>query len=81
MSKPACAQCTGCLELHILHTMLFCLNALLYVPVAHACILSCGVLLMLALSCRFSLNTLVGLHVAMLFEWCVQDLLSGHSWE
>jgi hypothetical protein len=36
------------------------------------------------LSCRFSLTTLVGLvglHVAMLFEWSVQDLPSGHSWE
>jgi hypothetical protein len=30
--------------------------------------LSCGVLLMLACSCQFSLTTLAGLHVAMLFE-------------
>ena len=44
-----------------------------------ACILSCGVLLMLALSCRFPLTKLVGLHIAMLFEWCMQDLPSGHS--
>ena len=54
------------------------LNALLCVHGAHACILSCGVLLMLACSCRFSLTTLAGLHVAMLFEWCVQAFPSGH---
>ena len=29
---------------------------------------------MLDLSCLFSRTTLVGLHVAMLLEWCVQDL-------
>ena len=58
-------------------------NALLalYRMPAHACLLSCGVFLMLALSCRFPLTTMVGLHVAMLFEWCVQDLPSGHSRE
>ena len=57
---------------------IFLLNALLCVHGAHACILSCGVLLMLACSCRFSLTTLAGLHVAMLFEWCVQAFPSGH---
>ena len=54
------------------------LNALLCVHGAHACILFCGVLLMLASSCRFSLNTMAGLHVAMLFDRCVQALPSGH---
>ena len=53
------------------------LNALLCVHGAHACILSCGVLLMLACWCRFSLTTLAGLHVPMLFEWCVQAFPSG----
>ena len=27
---------------------------------------------------HYSLTTLAGLHVAMLFEWCVQALPSGH---
>ena len=45
---------------------------------AHVCILSCGVLLMLARLCRFSLTTVAGLHVAMPFEWCVQAFPSGH---
>jgi hypothetical protein len=58
-----------------------CCFAECFVHGAHACMLSCGVLLMLAFSCRFSLTTLAGLHVAMLFEWCVQDLPSGHSRE
>jgi hypothetical protein len=64
---PACPACAVVL-----------LNALLCVHAAHACILSGGVLLMLACSCRFSLTTLAGLHVAMLFEWCVQAFPSGH---
>ena len=45
---------------------------------AHVCRLFCGGLLMLACSCRFRLTTLAGLHVAMLFEWCVQTSPSGH---
>ena len=65
-----CATCPAC--------DVVLLNALLCVHGAHAWILSCGVLLMLACSCRFSLTTLAGLHVPMLFEWCVQAFPSGH---
>ena len=65
----ACPACDGNVVL---------LNALLCVHGAPACILFCGVLLMLACSCRFSLTTLAGLHVAMPFEWCVQASPSGH---
>ena len=50
----------------------------IYAARVHTCILSCGVLLMLACSCRFSLTTLAGLHVALLFELCVQAFPSGH---
>ena len=68
-----CLLCTACPACDVV-----LLNALLCVHGAHACILSCGVLLMLACSCRFSLTTVAGLHVAMLFEWCVQAFPSGH---
>ena len=65
----ACQACDGDVVL---------LNALQCVHAAHACILFCGVLLLLPCSCRFSLTTLAGLHVPMLFEWCVQAFPSGH---
>jgi hypothetical protein len=68
-----CLLCTACPACDVV-----LLNALLCVHGAHACLLSRGVLLMLACSCRFSLTTLAGLHVAMLFEWCVQAFPSGH---
>ena len=68
-----CLLCTACPACDVV-----LLNALLCVHAAHACIMSRGVLLMLACSCRFSLTTVAGLHVAMLFEWCVQAFPSGH---
>ena len=68
-----CLLCTACPACDVV-----LLNALLCVHGAHAWILSCGVLLMLACLCRFSLTTLSGLHVPMLFEWCVQAFPSGH---
>ena len=68
-----CLLCTACPACNVV-----LLNALLCVHGAHACILSCSVLLMLACSCRFSLTALAGLHVAMPFEWCVQAFPSGH---
>jgi hypothetical protein len=72
MSKSACAQCTACFELHV--GMRCCFARMLYVHVAYACILSCGVLRMPALSRRYSLTALGRLHVAMVLDWCVQDL-------
>jgi len=68
-----CLLCTACPACDVV-----LLNALLCVHASHACILSRGALLMLACSCRFSLTTVAGLHVAMLFEWCVQAFPSGH---
>ena len=68
-----CLLCTACPACHVV-----LLNELLCAHGAHACIPSCGVLLMLACSYRFSLTTLVGLLAAALFEWCVQALPSGH---
>ena len=74
-SRPVlhCLLCTACPACAVV-----LLNALLCVHGAHECILSCGVLLMLACSFRFSLTTLAGLHVALLFELCVQAFPSGH---
>ena len=68
-----CLLCTACPACDVV-----LLNALLCVHGAPACILFCGVLLLLPCSCRFSLTTLAGLHVPMLFEWCVQAFPSGH---
>ena len=68
-----CLLCTACPACDVV-----LLNALLCVHAAHACKLYLGVLLMLACLCRFSLTTVAGLHVAMLFEWCVQAFPSGH---
>jgi hypothetical protein len=68
-----CLLCTACPACDVV-----LLNALLCVHGAHACILSCGVLLMPACWCLFSLTTLAGLHVPMLFKWCVQAFPSGH---
>ena len=51
-----CLLCTACPACHVV-----LLNELLCAHGAHACILSCGVLLMLACS----LTTLVGLHAQL----------------
>jgi hypothetical protein len=67
-SQAACAQCTACVELHVLHAMLFCL-------LWHVCMRSYDALLLLLCRVDFSLTMMVGLHVPMLFEWCdAQDL-------
>ena len=64
-----CLLCTACPACDVV-----LLHAFPYVHGAHVC----TVLLLLACSCRSSLTTLAGLHVAMLFEWCVQAFPSGH---
>ena len=64
-----CLLCTACPACDVA-----LMNALLCVHGARACI----VLLLLVCSCKSSLTTLAGLHVAMLFEWCGQTLPSGH---
>ena len=64
-----CLLCTTCPACDVA-----LMNALLCVHGARACI----VLLLLVCSCKSSLTTLAGLHVAMLFEWCGQTLPSGH---
>ena len=58
-----CLLCTACPACDVA-----LMNALLCVHGARACI----VLLLLVCSCKSSLTTLAGLHVAMLFEWCGQ---------
>jgi hypothetical protein len=65
-----CLPCNACFA---------CIHALFeYSAMAHAYCLSlfCSCLL-----CSDLLTTLAGLHVAMLFEWCVQDLPSSYSRE
>ena len=69
--------CTACFGPHARHAMLFCPNALLCVHVA--CMHT--VLRCFADACfvmPISTDHAGGLHVAMLFEWCVQNLPSGH---
>ena len=74
MAHSTRAQCNACSVLHVRLAMLVCCMHC-YVCMARACM---HTVLRLACSCRFSLTTLAGLHVAMLFEWCVQTSPSGH---